>query len=254
MQSSLYTASHRADFEVFFHLVDDTAVQTAALLNVASWHDVRSLLSIGGGKGIVETFLLRQAPHAHIWYLDPSPEQCHVFRHHLRTEQLGDRVEEVVQTTFQAYATHTTFDRILSMFSWYFMGTDTQWFRKLLDLLSPDGVACLVLPNTASIFADFTRSLSPNTCMTLVGDDVVQVLKRLDCTVTHQTGTKWLAHQDLFAGDTLSEASLAFAAFVSMRPASTFTEEDKAHIIQLLTAKQDSQGVPLIWDLLCVTR
>ena len=180
MQSSLYTASHRADFEVFLNLVDDTAVQTAALLNVTSWHGVRSL--------------------------------------------------------------------------WYFMGTDPQWLLKLLDLLSPQGMACLVLPNTASIFVDFTRSFSPDTQMTLVGDEVVHALEPLDCTVTRQTGTKWLARQDVFEGDALSKASLAFAAFVAMRPVSTLTEKDKAHMTQLLTAKQREQGVPLIWDLVCVTR
>jgi len=119
MQSSLYTASHRAAFEVFLHLVDDTAAQAAALLKMASWHDVSSLLSIGGGKGSIETSLLRHAPQARIWYLDPSPEQCHVFREQMQAEGLSDRVEEVAQTTFQAYAPQQTFDRILSIFSWY---------------------------------------------------------------------------------------------------------------------------------------
>jgi hypothetical protein len=53
--------------------------------------------------------------------------------------------------------------------------------------------------------------------MTLVGDNVVHAFKRLKCAVTQQTYTKWLALQDLFHGETLSEASLAFAAFIAMR-------------------------------------
>jgi cyclopropane fatty-acyl-phospholipid synthase-like methyltransferase len=235
-------------------LVDDTDAQTAALLNLTSWKDVRSLLSIGGGKGIVEASLLRNAPHAHVWYLDPSPEQCRAFRQHMSTEQLLERVEDVAQTTFQDYTTRKTFDRIVSMFSWYFMGTNTHWLTKLLDLLTPNGTACLVLPNTKSIFADFTRSLSPDKRMTLVGDDVVHALKRLECSVTQQTGTKWLALQDLFEGDTLSEASLAFAAFVAMRPVVTLTSVEKEHIVELLTARREMQGVPLMWDLILVNQ
>lgn len=254
MPSSLYTDSHRARFEAFLTLVDDSAAQTAALLTLTSWNEARSLLSIGGGKGSVEASLLRHAPHATVWYLDPSPEQCHAFRQHMRTEQLFERVADVAQTTFQDYTPGMTFDRIVSMFSWYFIGTDMRWLTKLLDLLTPRGTACLVLPNTASIFADFTRSLSPDTRMTLVGDEVVHALKTLDCTVTQQTSTKWLAPNDLFDGEFLSDASLAFAAFVAMRPVATLTSAEKTHIGEMLNTKREAQGVPLMWDVILVKR
>ena len=90
--------------------------------------------------------------------------------------------------------------------------------------------------------------------MTFVGDVVIEALKPLDGIVTSQTGTKWLAHQALFTDDALSEASVAFAAFVAMRSASTFTADETTQITQLLTARHEEQGVPLRWDVLCVTR
>jgi hypothetical protein len=76
MDSTLYEGSHRDLFKAFLKLVDDSEAQTAALLNLTSWKEVRSLLSIGGGEGVVEATLLRNAPLATMWYLDPSSEQC----------------------------------------------------------------------------------------------------------------------------------------------------------------------------------
>ena len=251
MEDTPYTGSHRELFEIFLKLVDDPN-QTAALLNLVSWNDVRSLLSVGGGEGMVEATLLRNAPQAKVWYLDPSPEQCDAFRQYMEKEELLERVEDVTQATFQDYNTHQTFDRIVSMFSWFFMGAEKRWLTKLLDLLNPNGTACLVLPNTESIEVDFNRSMAPDKRMTLAGDEVMNTLKTLDCTATQHTYTKWLAIDDLFADEQLSLASLAFAGFVAMRPIETFTSEERDHIIELLNARREAQGVPLRWEVILV--
>jgi SAM-dependent methyltransferase len=254
MEPSLYKGSHRALFEAFLKLVDDSEAQTAALLDLISWKDARSLLSIGGGEGIVEAALLRNAPQAKVWYLDPSSEQCQAFRQHLKREHLLERVEDVAETTFQEYNTSQKFDRIVSQFSWFFVGTDKRWLSKLLDFLSPKGTACLVLPNAESIEADFNRSLSPDKRTTLVGDEVLNALKTLECRVTQHTYTKWLAINELFDGEFASEASLAFAAFVAMRPITTFTPAEKRHVVDLLNARREVRGVPLMWDVIIVNR
>jgi hypothetical protein len=254
MESPLYTGSHRALFEAFLRLVDDYDAQTAALVDLTSWKDVGSLLSVGGGGGIVEATLLRNAPLAKLWYLDPSQEQCQAFRQHMRREHLLERVEDVAQTTFQEYEMSRKFDRIVSMFSWFFVGIDKRWLTKLLDLLTPTGVACLVLPNTESIEADFNRSLSPEKGTTLVGDEVVNALKTLECSVEQHTYTKWLDIADLFDGENASEASLAFAAFVAIRPITTFTPAEKQNIVDMLNARRSAKGVPLSWDVIIVKR
>jgi len=254
MESPLYKGSHRELFEAFLKLVDDYDAQTAALLDLSSWDDAGSLLTIGGGEGIVEATLLRNAPHANVSYLDPSPEQCQAFRQYMRREDLLERVEDVAQTTFQDYNTRQTFDRIVSMFSWFFVGTDMRWLTKLLDLLTPSGEAFIVLPNTESIEADFNRSLSPDDRTKLVSEDVLNAFSTLECTVTQHSYTKWLAIDDLYKGELASVASLAFAAFVAMRPITTFTSQEKQHIANMLNARRTAQGVPLIWDILIVKR
>ena len=254
MGSPLYEESHRKLFEAFLELADDSNAQRAALLNLSSWEDVRSLLSVGGGKGIVEAFLLRNAPLAKAWYLDPSSEQCEAFRQYMDGEQLLERVEDIAQTTFQDYTTDQRFDRIVSMFSWFFVGTDRRWLTKLLDLLNPDGVAMLVLPNADSIEAEFNRSLSPDKRTTLVSDEVTKALKMLDCNVEEHSYAKWLAVDDLFDGEDASEASLAFAEFVAMRPISTFTLAEKQHIADMLNASMREKGVPLTWAVIVVKR
>jgi len=254
MEPELYKGSHRTLFEAFLKLVDDSDAQTAALLDMVSWEDAHSLLSIGGGKGLVEASLLHNAPQAKVWYLDPSSEQCEEFRQYMRQQQLLDRVESVVAKTFQAYDTRNKFDRILSIFSWYFIGANKQSLNKLLDLLTPNGVAGIVLPNAGSIFVDFARTLSPNKQMTLVGEDILNVLDTLECDVNPYTHTKWLATNDLFDGEFASGPSLAFAAFVAGRPITTFTPAEKQHITDLLNAKRKAEGVPLIWDLMVIKR
>ena len=254
MESTLYDGSHRDLFELFVKLVDDSQAQTAALMDLVSWDDARSLLSIGGGEGIVEAALLRNAPLARVSYLEPSSEQCQAFRWHLKQENLLERVEDVVQTTFQEYAARQQFDRIVSMFSWFYIGTDKRWLSKLLDLLGSEGVACLVLPNAESIEADFNRSLSPKKQTTLVGDEVVNALKTLECSVEQHTYTKWLDIEDLFDGENASEASLAFAAFVAIRPLTAFTPAEKQNIVDMLNARRSEKGVPLSWDVIIVKR
>ena len=254
MASSLYEGSHRDLFEVFLELVDDSEAQTTALLDLISWEDVHSLLSIGGGQGLVEASVLQNAPHANVWFLDPSAEQCQAFRQHMKQEHLLGRVKDIAQTTFQEYNTDQRFDRITSIFSWYFIGTNKNQLAKLLDLLTPDGTACLILPNTESIFADFTQSMSPDKRMTLVGDEVVNVLNTLECTVTQHTHTKWLAINDLYDGELASEAALAFAAFVAMRPVSAFTSAEKKQIVDLLNTRREAKGVSLMWDVIIIKR
>jgi len=252
MEPQLYEGPHRELFEAFLRLADDSEAQTAALLNLTSWSDVRSLLSVGGGEGIVEATLLRNAPRAEVWYLDPSPEQVDAFRAHMQREHLLDRVQGVAESTFQDYTTSQKFDRIVSMFSWFFIGTAQPELEKLIDLLAPGGVACLVLPNTDSIEADFNRSFSPDKRTTLVSDDVVDALGDLGYCSTRHTFTKWLPSDEMFEGKAASEPSLAFAAFVAMRPISALTVSERGHIADLLQTRLEATGVPLIWDVIVV--
>jgi hypothetical protein len=109
-----------------------------------------------------------------------------------------------------------------------------------------------VLPNIESIEADFNRSLSPDKRTTLVSDEVMNALQTLECNVTKHTYTKWLAINELFDGEQASEASLAFAAFVALRPITTFTSAEKRDIVDLLNARREAKGVPLTWDVLII--
>ena len=86
----------------------------------------------------------------------------------------------------------------------------------------------------------------------LVSDEVMRALQTLECSVTKHTYTKWLAINELFDGKLASEASLAFAAFAALRPITTFTPAEKGHIVDLLNARRETKGVPLIWDVIIV--
>ena len=79
-------------------------------------------------------------------------------------------------------------------------------------------------------------------------------MQAFDCEVTQHTYMKWLATNELFDGELASEASLAFAAFVALRSITTFTPDEKRHIVELLNARRAAQGVPLVWDVIVVKR
>lgn len=254
MESELYEGSHRDVFQLFLQLVDDSEAQIAALLDLVTWENANSILSVGGGEGNVESTLLLHAPSAKLWYLDPSSEQCDAFRHHMRKTALSDRVADVAETTFQDYALGKEFDRIVSMFSWFYIGTEQTWLRKLLNALSPSGIACIVLPNSESIEAEFNKRFSPDKRTTLVSEELVSALQMLDCHVDQHSYVKWLADSKLFDGDHLSAASLAFAAFVALRSIKSFTAEDKRLIAELINSKRSNKGAPLSWDVITVYR
>jgi SAM-dependent methyltransferase len=254
MESEIYEGSHRDVFQLFLQLVDDSEAQTAALLNLTPWKDVTSILSIGGGEGNVEATLLRNSPLSKLWYLDPSSEQCDAFRQHMTKTNLIERVVDIAEATFQDYAVKQKFDRIISMFSWFYIGSDPRWLNKLLDSLSPSGIACIVMPNSESIEADFNQRFSPDKRTTLVSEEIVSALQALDCRVEKHSFTKWLAVEELFVEEQLSEASLAFAAFVALRAIDSFTTEDKRLISELINAKRSENGIPLSWDVIIVER
>jgi len=83
MNSSIYTGSHRDLFQAFLELVDDSDNQLAAIWDAVSWKDVASMLSIGGGQGLIEAALLKHAPRSSLWYVAPSADQCDAFKHHM---------------------------------------------------------------------------------------------------------------------------------------------------------------------------
>lgn len=254
MSSPIYQGLHRKLFEAFLNLVDDSETLLAALLSSTDWKDAHSLLSVGGGQGIIEASILRNAPHASLWYLDPSGEQCDAFRQYMKTAGLSQRVRDIAQTTYQDYRTDQRFDRVLSIFSWFYIGTEGRWLTKLLNLLTVGGTAILVLPNITSIETIFYRAFSPDRRMTLVGEEVVSALGHLDCTVVQKTYVKWLKTDELFVAEQLSDGSLALAAFAAERPVTSFKLDEIEKIAELIKTNHKARGVPLSWDLILVTR
>lgn len=252
MESKLYQGSHRHLFEVFLGLVDDSEAQTGALLELISWENAESLLSVGGGEGKVEVALLRHMPRAKIWYFDPSPEQCKAFRQNMSNETLLDRVSDIAETTFQEYSAVRRFDRIISMFSWFYIGTEDRWLDKLRGLLNTTGIAAIILPNSTSIEADFNQSLSPDKRTTLVSEDLVSALQGHDCRVSTHSFTKWLSTDELIQDGQITDTALAFAAFVALRPIKTFTTTDKQLIGDLLATRRSEHGIPMTWDVIII--
>ena len=86
----------------------------------------------------------------------------------------------------------------------------------------------------------------------MVSEDVVSALQMLDCRVSQYSYAKWLAADELFDGKQVSQASLAFAAFVALRSIETLTQSDKELIADLLNSRRSEEGIPLKWDVIVV--
>jgi hypothetical protein len=79
--------------------------------------------------------------------------------------------------------------------------------------------------------------------------EVRESLKALKCSVRQHTYTKWLPISELFDGELASEASLAFAAFVAMRPIATFTSAEN-DISLIYSTPGDKRGECLCGGML----
>lgn len=243
-----YEGEHKELFEEFYCLVDDSVTQANVLLELLPWRQVRSILSVGGGEGNIEGLLLQSAPKASISYLDPSAEQCQAIRDHMARLDLADRVGDISQTTFQDYDSQVTFDRIVSIYSWFYVGTESRWLQKLLDLLAPGGAACLILPNAHTTENEFAG----DSHIPLCSNKLFDALQTLPCTVERHTHTRWLSAEKLFDGEKLTSAARAFVSFISRRGYEDFSAEEWRHAYSTFHARLEPQGVPLIWDALIV--
>lgn len=233
-------------------LADDAPAWSQQLLSLLSWKDVKKILSIGGGGGVVELKLLKEVPYSRLWYLDPSPEQCQSLRNNAGKSGLSDRIVEVAQTTFESYQTKERFDRIISVYSWFFLGAERRWLKKMLYLLSPNGIGCILIQNNRSIEAEFNRVFCPDRRMTLTGRQICDALKELPCSVECHTHTKWLSEKDLFENRKLTEPAKIFASFIGARSIEDFSNDDWNKISNMYCSHLKKQGVPLITDFLFI--
>lgn len=245
-----YEGEHKTLFQTFYSLVDDSQNMSKALLKHTNWELVNNILSIGGGEGDVEKFIMGSVPNSSIWFIDPSEEQCISFRKKMEEQGLKGRIKDISQITFQDYSNDVMFDRILSVHSWFYIGLEEQWLQKLLDLLTYKGEALIILPNENTVENEF----SGDSQIPKFGTKLFEKLKTLSCIVEKYSYTKWLSPRTLFEGDKLTFEAQAFVTFISMHEHDNFNENNWKQAYDKLKSREEAQGIPVIWDLFVVKK
>lgn len=248
-----YSGLDRVVFEQALPLLDDHSRQTKLVQGRLNLGDGASLLSVGGGSGSIEASLLGGMNDAEMWYVDPSGEQAEAFRQTMVQHGLERCVRGVYQKTFQSFRTRRCFDAIVSSFSWFYVGIEKRWLRKLLVLLAPQGMACLLLPSAHSVEHELYHLVCPDRRMLLTGQDVASALRAADCVSTVVTRVKWIPADEVWSDGNLTAAARALASFAAQGPWREIPAPRKAAIREVFTASLGPRGVPLRWDALFVT-
>lgn len=246
----MYEGSHLIIFTKFLKLAEDRQNQIAVLKELVPWSNVEAILSIGGGDGYIELELLGCIPRGKLWYIDPSVEQCEVFKRSVTNRNLSDRVEEIQQLTFQQYEVHCKFDLVLSIFSWFYIGNEMNCYEKLMKVLKPQGIACILMPNIESIETDFNLVYSPDERTVLTGDKVERDMKDQNIDTRRYTYTKWLPIDQLLVDGQPTDACMAFASFIAMKSIGQFSSREKDGIVNMVLNRAKISRVPLRWDII----
>lgn len=249
-----YTGKYLELFHDFLVLADDLRGNLNRVSALLPWKNVINVLSIGGGGGEFELSLLKDSPNANLWYFDPSPEQCKTFAENSKKHGLADRVKDVTPANFQNYRTNLTFERIVSSFSWFYIGTELALLKKLLALLAYDGVAIILMQDEKSLEAIFNKMLCPNPKMALTGQEIYRALEKLPCSVEFHRQTKWVPQKDLFIDGGLTPLAKAFAAFIAQKTIEEISSAEWARIYDVFNLNCGAPGAPMITDILVVRK
>jgi len=119
-----------------------------------------SVLSIGGGSGLLEVELIKNYL-VKLSYVDPSHNLVESFIASLNQHQLNSYLQELYEGEFQSFETASRYDLILCIHAWQYLGYDEAILKKALSLLKPDGKLCIVLTSEKAFSKDLKDLLYP---------------------------------------------------------------------------------------------
>ena len=119
-----------------------------------------SLLSIGGGTGILETKIAKEF-NALIGYIDPSKPMYKKFEETIKNNMADNQIIEKYYGTFQTYKSNHKYDLIIAVHSWHYIGCNENFLKKALSYLSSKGKLCIVLTSSNSFSKPLKDILHP---------------------------------------------------------------------------------------------
>lgn len=103
-----------------------------------------SLLSIGGGRGGAELVLMKEFAKR-VGYIDPSASLKDSFCIDVDNQNTKDLLVEAIETKFEDYNSSYKYDAAIAVHSLYYIDINNSFFRKLENILKPNGKILSVL-------------------------------------------------------------------------------------------------------------
>jgi SAM-dependent methyltransferase len=125
------------------------------LENVTSW------FGLGAGAGALELIVTSNL-NVEIGFLDPSENLVSLFNKRINSAALNHRVREIHCDYFQDIKLEKSYDLIVSLHSWYYIGLNADLLQKALDGLMPQGKLIIIVIHPDSFIADFIREYRTN--------------------------------------------------------------------------------------------
>lgn len=136
----LLTFDHHFDFLSAYEggLQNHAADSYRAICDLGVFDNAKSVLSIGIGAGNVECLGAKDYGYR-LNYIEPSPPMRRALQEKIRTLGIESLIGEGHHCAFEDFVPVDTYDLVLSLDSWYRIGTDKEMLAKALRLRSKGG-------------------------------------------------------------------------------------------------------------------
>lgn len=119
------------------------------LIDIDGMVGASSIFSIGPGDGAIEVRLAKEN-NLKLGVVEPSSLLFEKLRSNVASAGIKHLLIEENQQSFEDYESEEKYDCVLSLYSWFAFGFDTQLLEKALRLLNPGGLLVICLQSEKS--------------------------------------------------------------------------------------------------------
>lgn len=203
------------------------------------------LLSIGPGEALLEKHLVSSGEIGSVFVVEPDSR--------LFSKLVGSKNEKIEGrcAKFQDFATDQRFDHVISLNSWYYIGTDTQALEKALSLLKPSG-SLIIGVISETTFGNHIQSRFRKKEPYLTGQQIAAWLDtnhyKYDITLDGYS----LPLSRFVSGETLTESGMKWSEFVVGRDLGS---KDCAELVKTFRTLADMNGnLSYDWAFICLSK
>jgi hypothetical protein len=224
-------------FQRFGELVDNPGTFHSFLTEGGYLDGVASILSIGAGEGVLETRLMHEFG-VQMGYVDPTVPYVAAYRESIRAAGLGDLAVAVFCGRFQDYPPQRTFDLVLSIHSWYAIGTDAAALEKALACRSARGRLVIALASEESFDIKWANLVAEPDQKYITAEQISTWSKQAGIAHEYRVCARAMAVQQLVQNGEFTADGRAMFSFLARTPFEEIPASSRALVADLLESCQ----------------